>query len=77
MQHRFLLMLEKCKNTVDKKKVFRALLTDLSRAFDCISHELLVVKLHAYDFSLSALKIVNDYLLNRKIITKFGPSCST
>ena len=30
-------MLEKWKCTVDNKKVFTTLLTDLSRAFDCLS----------------------------------------
>ena len=32
------------------KGVFAAVLTDLSTVFDCISHELLLAKLHAYGF---------------------------
>ena len=32
------------KNAVDKEKRFGALLTDLSKAFDCLSHELLIAK---------------------------------
>ena len=39
-QHCLLAMLEKWKNAVDKGKVFGALLTDLSKAFDCLPHEL-------------------------------------
>ena len=39
-QHCLLAMLEKWKNAVDKEKVFGALLTDLSKAFDCLRHEL-------------------------------------
>ena len=57
-----LLMLEKWKHAVDNKKVFGALLTDLSKAFDCICHDLLIAKLNAYGLSLPALKLVHNYL---------------
>ena len=69
-QHCPLVMLETCKRSVDKGKVFRALLTDLSKAFDCLDYELLTRKLNAYDFSLPALRLINDYLSNRKQRTK-------
>ena len=46
--------------------MFGTLLTGLSKAFDCLDHELLIAKLNAYGFSLSALKLVRDYLSNRK-----------
>ena len=65
-QHCLLLMLEKLKRAVDNNKVFGALLTELSKAFDCISHDLLIAKLNAYELSLSALKLVHSYLQNRK-----------
>ena len=65
-------MLEKGKRAVDNNKVFGALLTDLSKAFDCISHDLLIAKLNAYGLSLSALKLMHSYLQNRKIEQKSG-----
>ena len=43
-----------------------ALFTDLSKAFDCLCHELLIAKLDAYGFDKKALKLVNSYLSNRK-----------
>ena len=47
-------MLEKWKSTIDNIRNFGALLTDLSKAFDCLPHDLLLAKLNAYGFSLSA-----------------------
>ena len=63
-------MLEKWKRSVDGDKVFDALLTDLSKAFDCLDHELLIAKLNAYGFSL-ALRLRN-YLSNRRQRTRIG-----
>ena len=70
-------MLEKWKSVVDKGKYFGALLTDLSKAFDCISHELILAKLHAYGFSLRALRLIHSYLTNRKQRTKVNGKYSS
>ena len=53
-------------NAVDKVKVFGALLTDLSKAFDCLPHEFIIAKLNAYGFNLPALKLMHSYLSRRK-----------
>ena len=45
-------MLEKRKSAVDKRKPFRTFLTDLSKACDCLSRELLFAKVHGYGFSI-------------------------
>ena len=70
-------MLETWKKSADKGKDFGALLTDVSKAFDCLDHELLTAKLNAYGFSLPALRLVNDYLSNRKQRTKIENTYST
>ena len=69
-QHCLLLMIEKWKHAVDNGKVFGALLTDLSKAFECLCHDLLMAKLNAYGLSLSALKLIHSYLQKRKQRTK-------
>ena len=69
-------MLEKWKRSVDEGKVFGALLKDLSKAFDCLDHELIIAKLNAYGFSLPALRLINDYLSNRTQRTRIGNSFS-
>ena len=50
-QHCLLVMLETWKSSVDKGKVFGALLTDLSKVFDCLDHELLTAKLRRNAYS--------------------------
>ena len=69
-QHCLLAMLEKWKSAVDKGKSFNALLADLSKAVDCLSHELLLAKLNAYGFSILALRLIHSYLTNWKQRTK-------
>ena len=76
-QHCLLTMLKKWKKHVDKGKVFSALLTDFSKAFDCLDHESLAAKLNAYSFNLPALRLVHDYLSNRKQRIKIEITYST
>ena len=52
-------------------------MTDLSKAFHCLLHELLIAKLHAYGFSLNALRLVHSYLTNRKLRTKINTKYSS
>ena len=65
-QYCLLLMLKNWKRVVDDNKVFGVFLTSSSKAFDCISQDLLIAKLNAYGPSLSTLKLVHNYLQNYK-----------
>ena len=62
---------------VYRGKVVGAVLADLSKAFDCLNHDFLIVKLNAYGFSLPALRLIHDYLSNRKQRTRINNSYST
>ena len=75
-QHCLLVMIEKWKKVVDNGGVFGALLTDLSKAFDCIPYDLIIIKLEAYGFQIDALRIVYDYLSNRKQRVKLNETFS-
>ena len=70
-------LIKKWKNVVDSGKSFGALLIDLSKAFDCLRHELLLAKLNVYGFSLSALRLICSYLFNRQQRTKINASYSS
>ena len=64
-QYSLVAMLEKRKGAVDNKKVYGAILTNVSIAFDCFCDELIIAKLNATNFSFPALKLIHDYSSNR------------
>ena len=75
-QHCLLVMVEKWRQCLDNGGVSGALLTDLSKAFDCILHDLLIAKLAAYGFDYNSLQMLQSYLSNRKQITKINDAYS-
>ena len=50
------------KASLDNKKLVETALIDLSKVFDCIPHDLLIAKLHAYGLIAEALTILYSYL---------------
>ena len=65
-QNCILLLLEKWKTCLDNKGKTGVLLMDLSKAFDCLDHELLIAKLDAYGFGDNALKLMYSYINSRQ-----------
>ena len=59
-------------NKLDKNYVVGAILMDLSKAFDCIPHDLVIAKLHAYGFDLKSLEYILSYLTNREQSTRIN-----
>ena len=70
-------LIELWKKSVDNKEAFGALMTDLSKAFDCVDHDLLIAKLSAYGLNFRSLKLVYNYLNDRKQRVKVNNSYSS
>ena len=65
-QHALLRLVEQCQKILDKKGKVGMVLMDLSKAFDCLPHDLLIAKLEAYGFGIGSLRLIFDYLTSRK-----------
>ena len=71
-QHALLILLKNWQKTLDKFGVIGTVLMDLSRAYDCLPHNLLKVKLAAYGFEDSATSLISDNLFKRYQRVKIG-----
>ncbi len=65
-QTTLLRLLEDWRTALDKNHYIAAVLMDLSKAFDCLPHEILLDKLSAYGVSNHSVLILKSYLSNRK-----------
>ena len=68
--HALIAMIEKVRKILDKGGTFGALLKDLSKTFDCMTHDLLIARLHA-------LNLIFDYLTERKQRVKINSGFSS
>ena len=67
---------EDWRQALDDNSIIGVIAIDLSKAFDCMPHGLLIAKLHAYGFSLPVCKLMKSYLVNRKQRVKIGETFS-
>ena len=75
--HVLIRLLESWKKCLDEGKFVGAVLMDLSKAFDCVPHDLLIAKMHAYGFDFHTLTFFYSYLKNRKQSVKINNTLST
>ena len=66
IQHALIRLIEDWRSNLDNDFLVGAVLMDLSKAFDCIPHDLLIAKLHVYGFDEDALVLTYSYLKRRK-----------
>ena len=65
-QHVLIKKIEEWRKNLDDNFLVGVVLTDLSKAFDCIPHDLLIAKLSAYGLSSDSLCYIYSYLKDRK-----------
>eukprot|EP00111_Clytia_hemisphaerica_P008885 TCONS_00025955-protein len=76
-QHAVLNLLRNWQNALADNKKVGAVLIDLSKAFDCLPHDLLLAKLSAYGLGNDSLKLMHSYLSNRKHRVRIGSHLSS
>ena len=65
-QHVMIKLFRRMERKSRQKLCLGGVLMDLSKAFDCVPHDLLLAKLAAYGANENFLCYVHSYLLNRK-----------
>ena len=72
-EHVLIKFINSWKYPLDKNKFVGTVLMDLSKAFDCIPHSLLIAKLKSYGLGNNACEFMSSYLNHRyqrvKILT--------
>ena len=71
-QYALLNLLKNWQETLDKSGVIGTVLMDLSKAYDCLPHDLVIAKLAGYGFEDSATSLIFDYLSKRYQRVKQG-----
>ena len=75
-QHAYFKLLQAWQEELDKSGFVGTILMDLSKAYDCLPHDLPVAKFEAYSIDKNGLNLIHSYLLNRKQKKKVNSSYS-
>ena len=75
-QHALFRLIQSWHKELDESGFVGTILMDLSKAYDCLPHDLMVAKLEAYGISKEILQLISDYLSYRKQRTKNGSAYS-
>lgn len=59
-------MIEKCRDPIEWGGTCRGLLNDLSKALDCLPHDFLIVKVHAFRLDVPPITLMYSCFSNRK-----------
>ena len=76
-QHAVFNVLQKWQGELDKSSFVVTILMDLSKAYDCLPHDLIIAKFEAYGLDQKSLNLLLNYLENRQQRTRIGSSYSS
>ena len=72
IQHVLSRLIQSLKKELDNSGLVGTILMDLSKAYDCLPHDLLIAKLEAYALDKLSINLINDYFGFRKQRKKIG-----
>ena len=75
-QHALFRLLQKWQKELDSSGIVGTILMDLSKAYDCLPHDLIITKLKAYGLDTNSLRFIFDYLSSGKQRTKIRSAYS-
>ena len=75
-QSTLLRLVEDWRGALDSHEYVAAVFVDLSKAFDSLPHDLLLMKLQANGLSAKACALISSYLSGRSQQVRLGPHCS-
>ena len=76
-QHALIRLVENCRAGLDNKNIVGMVLMDLSKAYDCLPHDLLIAKLEAYGFGTNSQRLLYSYLTARRQRVKINSTYSS
>ncbi len=71
-QYSLIKLCDDLRKALDEGKFAALLLMDLSKAFDCLPHDLMATKIVAYGMSHEAVRMLMSYLRERKHRVRLG-----
>ena len=72
-----MMLIENWRRALDDGEVVGLLSTDMSKAFDCLHHPLLLAKLRAYGFDERSVDLMQSYFMDRYSRTRIGEFVSS